>query len=82
ATRKKAVLCAIYPQNGEAESDVSLAELERLADTAGCSVAAIVTQCREKPDRDEGKKLRVPVRQISRTLGPRSVIFRAVRDAS
>ncbi len=50
ATRKKAVLCAIYPQNGEAESDVSLAELERLADTAGCSVAAIVTQCREKPD--------------------------------
>ena len=48
--RKKAVLCAIYPQNGEAESDVSLAELERLCDTAGCSVAAIVTQCREKPD--------------------------------
>ncbi len=47
---KKAVLCAIFPQNGEAESDVSLRELERLCDTAGCSVAAIVTQCREKPD--------------------------------
>ena len=49
-TPKKAVLCAVFPQNGEEDSDISLRELERLCDTAGCSVAAIVTQCREKPD--------------------------------
>ena len=47
---KKVILCAIYPKGGEEESDVSLAELERLAETADCEVAAIVTQCREKPD--------------------------------
>ena len=48
--KKKVILCAIYPKGGEEESDVSLAELERLAETADCEVAAIVTQCREKPD--------------------------------
>ena len=47
---KKSILCAIYPKGGEAESDISLKELERLADTAGCTVEALVTQCRERPD--------------------------------
>ena len=47
---KKAILCAIFPKNGEEDSDISLRELERLSETAGCTVAAIVSQCREKPD--------------------------------
>ena len=48
--KKKVILCAIYPQGGEEAEDVSLRELERLAETAGCETAAIVTQCRERPD--------------------------------
>ena len=48
--KKKVILCAIFPQGGEEAEDVSLGELERLAETAGCETAAIVTQCREKPD--------------------------------
>ena len=47
---KKAILCAIFPKNGEEDSDISLRERERLSETAGCTVAAIVSQCREKPD--------------------------------
>ncbi|MBO6053028.1 MAG: GTPase HflX, partial [Clostridia bacterium] len=50
AEKKKVILCAIYPQGGEEAEDVSLGELERLAETAGCETAAIVTQCRERPD--------------------------------
>ena len=34
----------------EGECDVSLDELERLADTAGADVAARLVQAREKPD--------------------------------
>ena len=48
--KKKVILCAIYPQGGEEAENVSLGELERLAETAGCEAAAIVTQCRERPD--------------------------------
>ena len=48
--KKKVILCAIFPQGGEEAEDVSLGELEQLAETAGCETAAIVTQCREKPD--------------------------------
>lgn len=48
--KMKVIMCAIYPQGGEEESDVSLGELEKLADTADCECVAIVTQCREKPD--------------------------------
>lgn len=48
--KMKVILCAIYPQGGEEESDISLGELEKLADTADCECVAIVTQCREKPD--------------------------------
>lgn len=48
--KTKVILCAIYKQGEDAECEVSLGELERLADTAGCEVAAALTQCREKPD--------------------------------
>ncbi len=48
--RPRAVLCAVYPQNGEEACRISVGELERLADTAGCETVGIVTQCREKPD--------------------------------
>ncbi len=47
---KKVILCAIHPQGGEKECLVSLGELERLCDTAGCECVGIVTQCRETPD--------------------------------
>lgn len=48
--RMKTILCAIYKKNEEDECKISLAELERLADTAECEVVGIVTQCRETPD--------------------------------
>lgn len=48
--KTKVILCAIYKQGEEEECNISLGELERLADTANCSVVAILTQCREKPD--------------------------------
>ncbi len=49
-TKTKAILCAIYPQDGEEACRISLGELERLTETAGCESVALVTQCREKPD--------------------------------
>ncbi len=49
-TKTKVILCAIYPQGGENEANISLGELEKLADTADCDCVGIVTQCREKPD--------------------------------
>ena len=44
AQKMKAVLCAIYKQNQENECTVSLGELEKLCETAGCECVAIVTQ--------------------------------------
>ncbi len=46
----RTVLCAIYKKNDEDECNISLAELERLAETAECDCVGIVTQCRETPD--------------------------------
>ena len=46
----KAVLVGIFPQGGEAECHKSLAELERLADTAGAECFAKVTQLKNVPD--------------------------------
>jgi len=46
----RAVACAIFPQGGERECEISLSELARLLDTAGAELAASVTQMREKPD--------------------------------
>ena len=48
--KTKVILCAIYKQGEDDECQISLGELERLADTANCEVVAILTQCREKPD--------------------------------
>lgn len=48
--KQRAVLCAIYPQNGDKECLVSLGELERLCETADCECVGIVTQARETPD--------------------------------
>lgn len=45
-----AVACAIFPQGGEHECEASLAELERLLDTAGAKLGASLTQMRDKPD--------------------------------
>ena len=46
----RAIACAIYPQGGERECLVSLAEVGRLLDTAGAEMVATVTQMRDKPD--------------------------------
>jgi hypothetical protein len=46
----RAIACAIYPQGGERECMVSLAEVGRLLDTAGAEMVATVTQMRDKPD--------------------------------
>ncbi len=51
---KKAVCVSIYPQGGEGACLISLEELRRLLDTAGGSVAAIVTQMRNAPDSKYG----------------------------
>ncbi|MHB9132757.1 MAG: GTPase HflX [Armatimonadota bacterium] len=47
-TEQRVVLAAL--EDPEAEWEESLAELERLADTAGAQVVAVITQRREKPD--------------------------------
>ena len=46
----KAVLVGIFPQGAEQECLTSLAELERLADTAGATCFAKVTQLKNVPD--------------------------------
>ena len=48
--KQKVILCAIYPQGGEDEENVSLGELEKLALTAECDCVGIITQCKDKPD--------------------------------
>ena len=48
--RPRAVAVAIYPQGGEEACEASLAELERLLDTAGADLAGKLTQMRDKPD--------------------------------
>lgn len=48
--KMKAVLCAIYRQNEDEECRISLGELEKLCETAGCECVGIVTQCRETPE--------------------------------
>lgn len=48
--KMKAVLCAIYRQNEDEECRVSLGELEKLCETAGCECVGIITQCRETPE--------------------------------
>lgn len=48
--KQKVVLCAIYPQGKEEEENISLGELEKLAETADCDCVGIVTQCKDKPD--------------------------------
>lgn len=50
STPKRAILCAIHPQNGENECLVSLNELERLLETAGGVSLAYLTQMRDAPD--------------------------------
>ena len=45
----KAVLVGIFPQGAEDECLTSLAELERLADTAGATCFAKVTQLKPLP---------------------------------
>ena len=40
----RAIACAIFPQGGERECEVSLGELERLLDTAGAALVATVVQ--------------------------------------
>ena len=50
AEKRKVILCAIYPQGGEDEADISLGELEKLAETADCDCVGIVKQCKDKPD--------------------------------
>ena len=75
--KQKAILCTIYPQGGEAESDVSLGELEKLAETADCECIAKVTQCREKPDVATvlGKGKMEELSELCETSGADLVIF-------
>jgi len=48
---KKAILCSVYSSDGAESAEASLAELERLLETAGGVCVAILTQIREAPDR-------------------------------
>ena len=48
---KKAILCSVYSSEGAESAEASLAELERLLETAGGVCVAILTQMREAPDR-------------------------------
>lgn len=49
-TKTKVILCGIYPQSAEENCRISIGELEKLSETAGCETVAILTQCRPKPD--------------------------------
>ena len=77
AQKMKAVLCAIYKQNQENECTVSLGELEKLCETAGCECVAIVTQCRETPDVRTvlGKGKMTELSQLCESLGAELVVF-------
>ena len=46
----KAILVGIYPQGTETECEKSLDELKRLAETAGASVFAYMTQMKNTPE--------------------------------
>lgn len=48
---KKAILCSVYSPSEAENAEASLAELERLLETAGGECVAILTQVREAPDR-------------------------------
>ncbi len=48
---KKAILCSVYSTEEAASAEASLAELERLLETAGGECVAVLTQVREAPDR-------------------------------
>jgi len=74
---KKAVCVSIYPQGGEGACLMSLEELRRLLDTAGGSVAAIVTQMRNAPDSKYGVgsgKIE-EISEICKNTGANLVIF-------
>lgn len=47
---KNAIICSVYPSADADSAEASLAELERLLDTAGGVCVARVTQIRETPD--------------------------------
>lgn len=49
-TNNKVITVSVYPQGCSEEAERSLAELERLVDTAGGEVFATVTQMRNAPD--------------------------------
>ena len=46
----RVIMVSVYPQGEMAEADSSLDELERLVDTAGGTVFARLTQCKNSPD--------------------------------
>ena len=46
----KAILVGVFPQGAEKECLISLSELERLADTAGATCVAKMTQMKNTPD--------------------------------
>lgn len=46
----RVIMVSVYPQGKMAEADSSLDELERLVDTAGGTVFARLTQCKNSPD--------------------------------
>ena len=77
AQKMKAVLCAIYKQNQENECTVSLGELEKLCETAGCECVAIVTHCRETPDVRTvlGRGKMTELSQLCESLGAELVVF-------
>lgn len=73
----KTVLCSVYRQGEEYACEVSIGELERLADTAGCECVAVVTQAREKPDVRSvlGSGKISELSMICRNLGVELVVF-------
>ncbi len=46
----RAVLCSVYPSRDSAFAEMSLDELNELTETAGGTVAGIVTQIKDRPD--------------------------------
>lgn len=48
---RKAILCAVYASEDTESAETSIAELERLLETAGGECVAVLTQVREAPDR-------------------------------
>ncbi len=73
----KTILCAIYRQGCDDECMVSLGELEKLCETAGCECVGTVTQMRDAPDSHSclGKGKMEELAELCKNLEAELIVF-------